>query len=60
MRKKIINKKINISISLSSELLDIINFTFTNRSKFITNCIIEELCKNENYKEELIKMKKII
>lgn len=59
MRKKIEKKKITFSITLDAELLDIINDTIANRSKFIQNCIIEEICKNAEIKEEL-KNKKII
>lgn len=59
MRKKIEKKKITFSITLDAELLDIINDTIANRSKFIQNCIIEEICKNSEIKEEL-KNKKII
>lgn len=59
MRKKIEKKKITFSITLDAELLDIINDSIGNRSKFIQNCIIEEICKNSEIKEEL-KNKKII
>lgn len=59
MRKKIEKKKITFSITLDAELLDIINNTIANRSKFIQNCIIEEICKSSEIKEEL-KNKKII
>lgn len=59
MRRKVINKKITFSISLDVDVLEIVNKKFTNRSKFIQNCIIEELCKDLNIKEEL-KNKKII
>jgi len=53
------NKKISISISLDPKVLDIIGENFTNRSKFLENCVIEELCKDPDFKEEL-KNKKII
>lgn len=53
------NKKISISISLGVEILKILNEKITNRSKFLENCIIEELCKNSEIKDEL-KNKKII
>lgn len=59
MRRKIENKKLTISITLDVDLLNIVNENYTNRSKFLENCIIEELCKNEMIKEEL-KSKKII
>ena len=59
MKHKIENKKISISITLDSDLLKIVNENYTNRSKFLQNCIIEELCKNDMIKEEL-KNKKII
>jgi hypothetical protein len=59
MRRKIVNKRITFSISLDVDVLDIVNKKFTNKSKFIENCIIEELCKNSEIKEEL-KNKKII
>jgi len=53
------NKKITISISLDAEILNIINSTITNRSKFLEKCAIEELCKDIEFREEL-KNKKII
>ena len=59
MRRKIENKKITVSISLSSEVLNVVNEKFVNRSKFLENCIIEELCKNKELQEEL-RSKKII
>lgn len=59
MRKKVEKKKITFSITLDAELLDIINNTIANRSKFIQNCIIEEICKNFEIKE-VLKNKKII
>lgn len=49
------NKKIVISISLNPELLETINNTVSNRSKFLENCIISELCKSSSIKEELQK-----
>ena len=48
-------KKIIISISLDPELLETINNTISNRSKFLEKCIISELCKNSEIKEELQK-----
>lgn len=49
------NRRIVISISLSPEILKFVNETISNRSKFLENCIISELCKNENIKSELKK-----
>lgn len=49
------NKKIVISISLNPKLLETINNTVSNRSKFLENCIISELCKSSTIKEELQK-----
>lgn len=60
MRKTIKNKKISVSITLDSEILKIVNENFSNRSKFLENCIIEELCKDTKIKEELVKIKKIL
>jgi metal-responsive CopG/Arc/MetJ family transcriptional regulator len=60
MKKKITNKKITASITLDKKILKIVDDNFSNRSKFIENIIIEELCKNENLKEELKKIKIII
>ena len=60
MKKKITNKKITASITLDKKLLKIVDDNFSNRSKFIESIIIEELCKNENLKEELKKIKIII
>jgi hypothetical protein len=59
MRRRIENKKITISISLDVDVLNIVNENFANRSKFLEKCIIEELCKNIQIKDEL-KNKKII
>jgi len=59
MRRKIENKKITFSITLNVEILKIINEKFSNRSKFLEYCAIEELCKDPEFKEEL-KNKKII
>ena len=59
MRRKIEKKKIIISISVDPDVLDIINDTIYNRSKFIENILIEEICKSSNIKE-ILKNKKII
>ena len=59
MRRKIEKKKIVISISVDPEILDIINYTIANRSKYIQNCIIEEMCKSSEIRKEL-QNKKII
>jgi len=60
MGKVIKNKKISISISMDGEVLKIINERYSsNRSKFLENCIIEELCKDNQFQEEL-RNKKII
>ena len=53
------NKKLSISISLDVEVLRLIDENFTNKSKFLESCAIEELCKDVEFKEEL-KNKKII
>lgn len=55
MKKKIEKRKITFSISLSPELLNLVNETVSNRSKFLENCIISELCKSEEFKSELKK-----
>ncbi len=59
MRRKIEKKKMTFSISLDVDVLRIINETIVNRSRYIQNCIIEEMCKSSEIKEEL-KNKKII
>lgn len=59
MRRKIEKKKIVISISVDPDILVIINDTIINRSKFIENILIDEICKNNEIKE-LLKNKKII
>jgi len=59
MRRKIEKKKIVISISVDPDILEVINETIANRSKFIENILIEEICKDMNIKEQL-KNKKII
>jgi len=53
MRQKVEKRKITFSITLDAEVLRIINNTITNRSKFIENIIIDELCKSSNIKEDL-------
>ena len=60
MKRKIKIKKVNASITLDPKVLEIVNSNFSNRSKFIENIIIEELCKNEFFKNELKKIKAII
>lgn len=59
MRRKIENKKMVISISVDPDILEVINETIANRSKFIENILIEEICKSSEIKE-LLKNKKII
>jgi metal-responsive CopG/Arc/MetJ family transcriptional regulator len=60
MKKKITNKKITASITLDKKILKIVDDSFSNRSKFIENMIIEELCKSNELKEELKKIKIIL
>lgn len=60
MKRKVKIKKVNASITLDPKVLEIVDSNFSNRSKFIENIIIEELCKNELFKEELKKIKIII
>lgn len=59
MKRKIEKKKITFSITLDADILNIINDTVANRSKYIQNCLLEEICKNSEIKEQL-KNKKII
>ena len=54
------NKKISVSITLDNTILKIIDDNFSNRSKFLKNCIIDELCKSSEIKDELKKMKIIL
>lgn len=60
MKRKVKIKKVNASITLDPKVLEIVDSNFSNRSKFIENIIIEELCKNELFKEELKKIKVIV
>jgi len=60
MKRKVKIKKVNASITLDPKVLEIVDSSFSNRSKFIENIIIEELCKNELFKNELKKLKIII
>jgi len=48
--------KTELSVSLSEDVLDIINEEFDNRSKFIEYCIIKELEKNKSFKERIEKI----
>ena len=60
MRKTILNKKRALSITLDPKIINIINDNFSNKSKFIENCLIDELCKNKEFKSELKKLKIIL
>ena len=60
MRRKVKVKKVNASITIDPNILEIIDSTFSNRSKLIENIIIEELIKNESFKKELKKIKIIL
>ncbi|MCK9446641.1 hypothetical protein M0Q50_07245 [bacterium] len=60
MRRKIENKRITISITLDKDIFNIVNDNYSNRSKFLENLIIEELCKDSDIKEELKKIKVVI
>ena len=60
MRRKIEKKKMTFSISVDPEILDIINSTIANRSKYIQNIIVEEMCKSSEVKEELKKRRIIL
>ena len=60
MRRKINKKKITFSISVDPDILDIINDTISNRSKFIQNIMVDEMCKNSEMKQELQKIRIIL
>jgi metal-responsive CopG/Arc/MetJ family transcriptional regulator len=60
MKRKVKIKKVNASITLDPNVLEIVDSNFSNRSKFIESIIIEELSKNELFKEELKKIKVIL
>ena len=48
---KKIKTKVELSVSLNKDILKYIKENYTNRSKFIEHCIIEELNKFDKYKE---------
>jgi hypothetical protein len=48
--------KDEVSISLNKDVLNYISENFTNRSKFIEYCIIQELIKENKFKEKIEKM----
>lgn len=48
--------KSEVSVSLNQEVLLYIKDNFTNRSKFIEYCIIQELIKADKFKEKIDKM----
>ena len=48
--------KVEISISLNQEVLKFIEDNYHNRSKFIQYCIIQELNKEQLFKEKIDKM----
>jgi len=58
MRRKVESKRITISITLDKDVFNFVDNN-SNRSKFLENLIVEELCKKNDIKEEL-KSKKII
>ena len=60
MKRKVKIKKVNASITLDPKVLEIVDSNFSNRSKFIESIIVEELCKNKFFKEELKKIKVIL
>jgi len=47
------NRKLSISISLDVNIIKQIDDNFTNKSKFLEYSIIEELCKDLKFKDEL-------
>ena len=53
MRRKIEKMKMTFSISFDPDILNIVNNTIANRSKYIQNIMIDEMCKNSEIKEEL-------
>ena len=53
MRRKIEKKKMTFSISFDPDILNTVNNTIANRSKYIQNIMIDEMCKNSEIKEEL-------
>ncbi len=53
MKKK---TKTELSVSLSDDVIKILNDEFENRSKFIEYCIIKELEKNPEFKERIEKL----
>jgi hypothetical protein len=55
MTKKV-KTKVELSISLDSEILNYIKENFGNRSKFIQYCILTELSKCDKYKEKIINL----
>jgi hypothetical protein len=59
MRKTKKNKKTTISISLDPRLLDTLNDITSNKSKYVVNCMIKDICKDDTIKQTL-KDKKII
>jgi len=60
MRKKILNKKRALSITLDPIIIKVIDDNFSNKSKFIENCLLVELCKIEEFENELKKLKIIL
>jgi hypothetical protein len=59
MKHKIKNTKKSISITLSQEVIEIIDENCENRSKYLEYCIIKEMASNDKLREEL-KKKRII
>jgi len=55
LRKKGIKTKVEISVTINNQIIDMMR-NFDNRSKFVEYCIIEELNKNDVYKEKINKI----
>lgn len=60
MRRPVKNKKVSVTFTMEQDVIELIKENFHNRSKFVENCVIEELCKSEKYKQILMGKKIVL
>jgi len=56
--KSRMKNKVDLSLSISPEILKKLKIKFINRTKFIEYCIITELSKDVDFKDKLKKINK--
>jgi metal-responsive CopG/Arc/MetJ family transcriptional regulator len=48
--------KSEISVTINQDVVNMVDENFDNRSKFVEYCIIQELIKNDVYREKINKI----